>query len=148
VKGIFGRDEFAAARRPVGEFDRALGRFGAGIHEEAARDAFGRDCGEALAKLGLGLGIEDVGGLHQPTRLAGNRLDERRVAMADARHSPAGHQVDEFPTFDVAHARAAPFAQRHGMALDHGQELSGFELLDGVELHGSSSGNLGYSPPR
>ena len=86
------------------ELERRLVRFGAGIAEEHALGE--RRVDETLGEPQRRLIREPVGHVPELSRLLRQRLDERRMAMAERGHGHAAREVDVHPAILVPDARA------------------------------------------
>src|SRR5262249_40590679 len=142
VEAVERGEEAAATGLARGELERAFVRLGAARGEERAVDLAGREAREALGQVELRPGVDQVGGLHQSARLVGDRLGQRRVAMADRGPAPAGGQVDELAAVDVPHTRALAALEGDRPAPDGRHEhllLATDELVELLGHLGSTS---------
>ena len=95
VEGALGGDDVGAAGAP-GELERGLVGLGAGVGEEdlAGGAPPSSDPSRRSASAHLRLGGEEVRDVAEGLQLGGDRLDQRRVGVAEGVHGDAAEQVE------------------------------------------------------
>jgi hypothetical protein len=107
-------DDVAPRLGLAGQLERGLVGLRTGVGEEhRPAQRAGR---QALGEPAHRLGVEEVADVQQPLGLIADRFDDRRVAVADARHADAGQEVEVLVAVVVPQARAGAADETHGVA--------------------------------
>ncbi len=83
--------------------------------------------------------IKKVGSVYQELGLLGQRLGEHGMRVAQSVHADAAEQVKILPAFVVVNVNATALAQQNGIALVGGEQQLGFEFLDLLQVHATST---------
>ena len=124
MKGAVDDDHLALRLGLARELDRGLGRLRTGVAQ--IRLAAQAALRQAVGETHRGLGIEEVGHVHQPAHLLAHRRDDAWVAVAEVGHRDAAQEVEVLVAIVVPQPHPLPAHELHGLARvrrDHAARL-------------------------